>query len=96
MKSVRPCVYSYDLDLSTLVWTRGAPFPLSDLASRLKCPSCGSRRVALIFHMPREPQVQKSNRTAWLPEPALNYGHGGDHRSDGRNCRETEHPSSEA
>src|ERR1700679_4122976 len=35
MKSVRPCVYSYDLDLRTLVWSRGAPFPLCDLASRL-------------------------------------------------------------
>ena len=62
MKSVRPCVYSYDLDLRTLVWTRGAPFPLCDLASRLKCPSCGSRRVALIFHMPREPQVMSARQ----------------------------------
>lgn len=62
MKSVRACIYSYDLDLSTLVWTRGAPFPVSDLASRLKCPRCGSRRVALIFHLPKEPQVLKAKR----------------------------------
>jgi hypothetical protein len=55
MKSVRLCVYSYQLDMSTLVWTRGAPFPLFDLGARLKCPSCGSRRVALIFHMPKIP-----------------------------------------
>src|SRR3954452_13375469 len=33
----------------TLVWTRGAAFPISQLDSRLKCPLCGSRRVALIF-----------------------------------------------
>jgi len=52
MKSVRACIYSYELDLSTLVWTRGAPFPLSDLASRLKCPRCGSRRITLLFHVP--------------------------------------------
>jgi hypothetical protein len=59
MRSIRSCIYQYDLDLRTLIWTRGASFPLSDLASRLKCPSCGSRRVALVFHMPREPQSTK-------------------------------------
>ena len=59
MKSVRPCVYTYDLGLKTLIWTRGAPFPISELATRLKCPSCGSRRVALVFHMPREPHAAK-------------------------------------
>ena len=25
MKSARPCVYTYDLGLKTLIWTRGAP-----------------------------------------------------------------------
>ncbi len=64
MKSIRPCVYSYDLDLKTLIWTRGAAFPLSDLGTRLKCPSCGSRRVALVFHMPKEPQATKAGRTS--------------------------------
>ncbi|MCK1457089.1 hypothetical protein IVB34_01605 [Bradyrhizobium sp. 2] len=29
MKSIRPCAYSYDLDLKALIWTRGAPFPVS-------------------------------------------------------------------
>ena len=45
MRSIRSCVYQYDLDLRTLIWTRGASFPLSNLATGLKCPSCGSRRV---------------------------------------------------
>jgi hypothetical protein len=49
MRSIRSCIYQYDLDLRTLIWTRGASFPLSNLATRLKCPSCGSRRVALVF-----------------------------------------------
>ncbi len=62
MKSIRPCIYSYDLDLRTLIWTRGAIFPISMLASRLKCPSCGSRQVTLIFHMPREPQTIAARR----------------------------------
>jgi hypothetical protein len=44
------------LGSQTFVWTRGAAFPVAQLATRLKCPSCGSRRVALVFHMPREPR----------------------------------------
>jgi hypothetical protein len=48
----RECHHSMRLDMETLVWTRGAAFPLARLDSRLKCPRCGSRRVALIFDMP--------------------------------------------
>lgn len=56
MRSIRACIHSYDLDMRTLVWTRGAAFPLSQLGSRLKCPACGSRRVTLLFTVPKEPQ----------------------------------------
>jgi hypothetical protein len=59
MRSIRSCIYQYDLDLKTLIWTRGAAYPLSDLSSRLKCPSCG---VALVFHMPRQPQSATASR----------------------------------
>ena len=52
MKSIRECIASVDLDLETLVWTRGRAFPLDSLASRMKCPRCGSRRVRLLFHPP--------------------------------------------
>jgi hypothetical protein len=55
MKSIRECVYSAELDLRTLVWTRGTAFPLSELASRLKCPRCGSRLVRLVFSVPGQP-----------------------------------------
>lgn len=55
MKSVRECVCTYDLDMSTLLWTRGKTFPLALLASRLKCPHCGSRSVSLLFHTPKNP-----------------------------------------
>jgi hypothetical protein len=48
----RACVYRAELDLETLVWTRGAAFPLSRLESRLKCPQCGSREVTLLFSIP--------------------------------------------
>jgi hypothetical protein len=56
MKRVRECVYGGELDLQTLVWTRGRDFPLARLESRLKCPRCGSRRVRLAFGVPATPQ----------------------------------------
>lgn len=52
MKRVRECVYGGELDLQTLVWTRGRDFPLDMLASRLRCPRCGSRRVRVMFDPP--------------------------------------------
>jgi hypothetical protein len=58
MKSIRECVHSYALDLPTLVWTRGREFPLALLASRLRCPRCGSRRVAVVFQPPPNSQRQ--------------------------------------
>ena len=54
MKRVRECVHGAELDLQTLVWTRGRDFPLARLESRLKCPRCGSRRVRLAFSVPAE------------------------------------------
>jgi hypothetical protein len=52
MKRVRECVYGGELDMQTLVWTRGRDFPLARLESRLKCPRCGSRQVRLAFSVP--------------------------------------------
>jgi hypothetical protein len=57
MKSIRECVYRYELGMETLVWTRGAAFPLSRLESGLKCPRCGSRRVVLIYEPPTNAAV---------------------------------------
>jgi len=58
MKSTRECHESWALDLRTLMWTRGRPFPLDQLASRLKCPRCGSREVRLLFDVPKLPKAQ--------------------------------------
>lgn len=60
MQSIRECTCSYDLDMSTLVWTRGKNFPLDLLASRLKCPRCGSRSIALLFHTPTDPLAARA------------------------------------
>jgi hypothetical protein len=54
MKRGRECVYRAELNMETLVWTRGRAFPLSELASRLRCPMCGSRQVTLAFVPPTE------------------------------------------
>lgn len=37
------------LDMETLIATRGHGFPLAMLQSRLKCPSCGSRKIVVVF-----------------------------------------------
>jgi hypothetical protein len=57
MKRVGECVYRKQLDIDTLVCTRGPNFPLSRLESRLTCPGCGSRRVTVVFEPPSNRQV---------------------------------------
>ena len=52
MKSIRECVASASVDMETLVWTRGRAFPMDSLASRMRCPKCGSRRVRVLFRPP--------------------------------------------
>jgi hypothetical protein len=52
MKTRRECHYTRELDLETLVWTRGPSFPLSSLDGRLMCPRCRSRRVVVLFQPP--------------------------------------------
>ena len=52
MKSIRECHYRCELDLETLVCTRGRAFPLSTLETRLRCPRCGSLRMAVMFEPP--------------------------------------------
>jgi hypothetical protein len=51
-KSSRECIYRKELDMETLVWTRGRAFPLSRLESRLRCPRCGSRQIVVLFEPP--------------------------------------------
>jgi hypothetical protein len=48
----RMYAYGGELDMLTLVWTRGRDFPLGILASRLKCPRCGSRQATVFFEPP--------------------------------------------
>jgi hypothetical protein len=50
---MRAAIDRSELDLETLVWTRGRAFPLSRLESRLRCPCCGSRYVVVLYEPPR-------------------------------------------
>jgi len=52
-QSSRECNYRQELDMETLVWTRGRGFPLSRLEARLRCPRCGSRNVVVLYQPPR-------------------------------------------
>jgi hypothetical protein len=60
MKRIRECKASIRLDLDTLIWTRGASFPVSMLEGRLKCPRCGSRRIVLLFDLPGSPLAKRA------------------------------------
>src|SRR5271167_2089512 len=67
LKRVRECVYRKQLDIDTLVCTRGPNFPLSRLESRLMCPACGSCWVTVVFEPPSNVQV----RSGCPPSPRL-------------------------
>jgi hypothetical protein len=56
-RSMRRCVYRKQLELETLVCTRGPNFPLSRLETRLMCPACGNRSVTVVFEPPSNAQV---------------------------------------
>ena len=51
------CDTTVELDMHTLVWTRGEAFPLDQLASRLKCPNCGLMKVRVYFDVPNQPNA---------------------------------------
>jgi hypothetical protein len=49
------CGTNVELDMTTLVWTRGAQFPLERLAEVLKYPRCSERKLRVMFEVPNEP-----------------------------------------
>ena len=44
--------------MKTLIWTRGANFPLKLLESRIRCPNCGKLGVTVLFAVPGQPKSQ--------------------------------------
>ena len=53
---MRKCVYSKQLDLETLVATRGPNFPLA-AGLRLMCPACRNRQMTVVFEPPSNAKV---------------------------------------
>ena len=51
-RSTAKCRHQAELDIQTLVWTRGRNMPLANLRERTMCPRCGNRRINLIFDPP--------------------------------------------
>src|SRR3984885_13671894 len=58
-RSSRECTYRAELDMESLVWTRGRNFPLNRLAERLRCPRCGSPYVRGLFQPPLKPAAKR-------------------------------------
>jgi hypothetical protein len=49
-----------ELDMLTLIWTRGEAMALDLLAERLRCPICGNRKIQVFFDIPNRPSVKKA------------------------------------
>lgn len=50
------CDTMVELDMVTLVWTRGENFPINLLRERLRCPKCGRLdTVRVFFDVPNQP-----------------------------------------
>jgi hypothetical protein len=52
------CNTTAELDMKTLIWTRGANFQLKLLESRLRCPNCGKLGVTVFFTVPGHPKSE--------------------------------------
>jgi hypothetical protein len=52
LKTIRECNWRIEIDMPTLVATRGRDFPISLLSTRMRCLRCGSRRIAVAISPP--------------------------------------------
>jgi hypothetical protein len=68
-QSSRECNYRKELDMETLVWTRGRAFPLARLENHLRCPcvnDVGSSQDGLSSR-----ETHQAAPRAWLARPRL-------------------------
>jgi hypothetical protein len=52
------CDTTIELDMKTLVWTRGDAMPLDRLQRLFRCPRCGSRDITVAFEVPNQPKAE--------------------------------------
>ena len=57
LKHKRECGFRQQLDMMTLVCTRGRDFPLARIAERLRCPRCGCREISVMFSPSTQPEA---------------------------------------
>jgi hypothetical protein len=62
MKSVGACLAKAELDLHTLVGPEAPPSPSRALRTGSSVPLCGSRRVSIVFDLPKEPNAMRIAR----------------------------------
>jgi hypothetical protein len=54
------CDTTAQLDMLTLIWTRGESMALDLLAERLRCPICGNRKIQVCFEVPNMPNARRA------------------------------------
>jgi hypothetical protein len=72
MKSIRACSAYVDMDLPSLIWTRGRDFPIARLETRMKCPRCGSPAGAGRVRAAAERDVAASEGMTTMDEALAN------------------------
>ena len=64
--SMRKCDYRAELDMQTLVWSKGRNFPIGKLGERLICPRCGCREVNVMLEPPPTTvRVSSAHKSKW-------------------------------
>ncbi|HEV7255861.1 MAG TPA: hypothetical protein VGN97_22525 [Mesorhizobium sp.] len=61
-RTEKSCDFRLELDMDTLLVSKGPSFPLDQLPERLICPRCRSRRVAVAYSPPSLAQTQAATR----------------------------------
>lgn len=59
LKSIKECQFRHEIDILTLMLTRGRRCQIAGLTSKMRCPSCGSPRVAIAISMDGDSVVER-------------------------------------
>lgn len=57
LKTKKPCIQAFSIDLESLVAGLGHEFPIERLQQKMCCPRCGSRHVSLYWSTPPRPRA---------------------------------------
>jgi hypothetical protein len=52
------CDTTTELDMKTLVWTRGEAMPLDRLPRLFRCPKCRNHDITVAFDVPNQPKAK--------------------------------------